>query len=301
MELPPLPPLSDEDFEVGRSRPWRLSDVLADLDAADEQALEAERSPEAEQSLLRDVLDRRAALSKARVHRRRYGAPNAPPVVASFRDPERRGWLFVALVLAGVLALVIVQGVFSGLNRPVRPEYLQTRADSSAANAYEDQAGAVGVRDVTVLRDVLPIALGTIWLVGAWVIDHEARRALMIRGVWRNQPTVAYRIIALVVVTPILVAGLVQIAWGVVSVLVQLGRSGDAMVVWRGVAWLVGSVVAIVVLRLPTAAGVRWLVRTASGARNQDRSDPFAPRRREGVAKMVEEARATSTRAGSRA
>ena len=291
VELPPLPPASDDDFAPRRTPPWRLSDELPDLGPS---ALpEPEVLPEP--TLVRDLLERRAALGAARVQRRRDGPPGGPPLIESWRDRERRGWLLSTFVLFVALTTVIALGVLAGLNRPVLPASVQAEARAAddptgVADPERTSEPATALRDLARWREGFPIALGTVWLIGAWVLDREARRALVVRGVWRDRPTFAYGIVALLVVTPILFGGLLQIAWGVVGMLVRAGRSGDATAPWRGVAWMVGFVVTILVLHRPTAAGLRWLARTATQALHGRGEDPIERRRRARLA-MIDEVR----------
>ena len=277
IELPPLPPLTEDDLAPGRTTPWRLSDELPDADDVGSNGPADTSAPEP--SLVRELLDRRAARSAAHFARRRRRVADQMPIVESWRDPERRGWLILAMVVWVALCAVIVDGVLRGLDRPVLPAYSEVTPNTlgrptvptgtsvalAGGRSPEPGVATQGVAGFP-WRDGLPIVLGAVWLLGAWVIDHEARRALVVRGTWRDRPPLAYGIVAAVVVTPIIIGGVLQAAWGTVSVLVQLGRTGGSEVGWRGAAVLGVLVVAVLVLRHPTLAGVGWLAHAALGA-----------------------------------
>jgi hypothetical protein len=294
--LPPLPPLTGTDLAPGRTTPWRLSDELPDVDDVGVGGLADPPAPAP--SLVRELLDRRAAQSAAHfVIRGRDRHPrhvaDRMPITESWHAPERRGWLILAFVVGVALCAVIVDRVLRGLDRPVLPAYSEVTAITlprptvttgtsvalgGALSRKPGEAPQAGVRFPW--REGLPIVLGAVWLLGAWVIDHEARRALVVRGTSRDRPPFAYGIVATVVVTPIIIAGVLQAAWGTVSVLVHLGRTGGSEAGWRGAVVLGGAVVGVLVLRHPTLAGVRWLTRAALQALRAAAFSRSTPRRR---------------------
>lgn len=290
IELPPLPPLTEDDLAPGRTRPWRLSDELPELDGV--RVSGSADSPAPEPSLVRELLDRRAARSAESLAAARLQVANRTPVVESWLDPERRGWLILAIVVGVALCAIIVDGALRGLDRPVLPAYSEATTTTLgrpmvptgtpvALGGGQSREAVVATQAVAGFpwRNGLPIVLGAVWLLGAWVIDHEARRALVVRRTWRDRPPIAYGIVAALVVTPIIIGGVLQAAWGTVSVLVQLGRTGGSEAGWRGAAVLGGTVVAVLVLRHPTLAGVQRLARGALGALREAAFNRRAPRR----------------------
>jgi hypothetical protein len=247
-----------------RSTPWRLSDELPDGDGVEH----AETVAAPAWSPVHDLLERREISSDSPLRRRSAKSTDRSPILMSWGDPERRGWLLLAVLSATVLFLTVAQGVLHGLDRPVRPASLSAIPTERArpTNAAQADAPSHLWDDLRITEGTgipanasLPIAVGAIWLLGAWVVDREARRAFVVPGTWTDRPSVAYGVIALFVVTPIIVGGMTQAAWGVVHLLIAYVRAGGAQAGWRATAWLAGIVVAFLVLRLPTLAGVRWV------------------------------------------
>jgi hypothetical protein len=288
VDLPPLPPLTDDDVAGLRTTPWRLSDELPDLDGGEPPALEGDRGA----TVVHELLERRAAWSATRVQWQRYGSADGRPValvpvaglLGSWHDPDRRGWLVLSILFASILVITIVSAVLRRLDTPVLPAHTQASSPIGTQGVGRDALTETIARpEPTVLPTdarvpvprlpaptvgrwwphLLPITLGAVWLLGAWVIDREARRALVVRGTWRDRPTFAYTVVAVLVVTPIMLGGVVQSAWGVVSLLLEVERAEGANGAWRGIAILVSLVVGFLVLRLPAAASIRWLADTA--------------------------------------
>jgi hypothetical protein len=70
----------------------------------------------------------------------------------------------------------------------------------------------------------LPLLLGLFWLLSAWLVDAEARRAFVIQEPWGERRTVAYSCLAVGCVFPLILAGLIFAAWGFVSFVVYVAN-----------------------------------------------------------------------------
>jgi hypothetical protein len=66
----------------------------------------------------------------------------------------------------------------------------------------------------------LPLLLGLFWLLSAWLVDAEARRAFVVQEPWGERRTVAYSCLAVGCVFPLILAGLLFAAYGFVSFVV---------------------------------------------------------------------------------
>lgn len=131
-----------------------------------------------------------------------------------WRNPTQRQWLLLgvaAIVL--ILALILVPPLLGGLIR-------QT--------ATPGEAGAGGEANNTSLRDLLfaalPLLLGLFWLLSAWLVDSEARRAFVIQEPWGERRTVAYTTLAVGCVFPLILAGLIFAAWGFVTFVLHVAQ-----------------------------------------------------------------------------
>lgn len=165
-------------------------------------------------------------------------------------DPERRWWIVVAGLACGAMIATVAIGVTHALgNTPVvvpvaePPQPVPVQASGSLLTA------------------LLPLGVGGFWLVGAWIIDHEGRRALIIREPWGERRTIAYGLLALFVVFPLILGGLLISAWGTVQVLADIGRQRGTEAAWRGVVGAATALVLFVSLRRPFVAGMVGLVR----------------------------------------
>jgi hypothetical protein len=75
----------------------------------------------------------------------------------------------------------------------------------------------------------LPLMLGLFWLLSAWLVDAEARRAFVVQEPWGERRTVAYSCLAVGCVFPLILAGLIFAAYGFVSfVIFVAGRQSWA-------------------------------------------------------------------------
>jgi hypothetical protein len=70
----------------------------------------------------------------------------------------------------------------------------------------------------------LPLLLGLFWLLSAWLVDSEARRAFVVQEPWGERRTVAYTALAVGCVFPLILAGLIFSAWGFVTFVLDVSR-----------------------------------------------------------------------------
>ncbi|MGI8423435.1 MAG: hypothetical protein ACR2NO_04900 [Chloroflexota bacterium] len=74
------------------------------------------------------------------------------------------------------------------------------------------------------LLAALPLLLGLFWLLSAWLVDAEARRAFVVQEPWGERRTVAYTALAVGCVFPLILAGLIFSAWGFVTFILDVTR-----------------------------------------------------------------------------
>jgi hypothetical protein len=176
----------------------------------------------------------------------------AEGVSSVWRDPARRRW--VAMGLAGIVLLLALAVVFPVLSRrgtdsPAAPPAAQQPGDAApapggeapaaqppaaqppAAQPAEGQpaAPAEGVpAEESPVRQLafaaLPLLLGLFWLLSAWLVDSEARRAFVIKEPWGDRRTPAYTALAVGCVFPLILAGLIFSAWGFVTFILDVSR-----------------------------------------------------------------------------
>ena len=175
-------------------------------------------------------------------------------IAAAWRDPGRRPWLLTgALALVLVLALVVAAPLTWG--RPARapaaaqatqppgqpgqteppPPTAQPAQPAQPAEPPPEgqppapaQPGPVDGRmppgPIQLGLAALPLLLGLFWLLSAWLVDAEARRAFVIQEPWGERRTVAYSCLAVGCVFPLILAGLIFAAWGFVSFVVYVAN-----------------------------------------------------------------------------
>ncbi|NBT93656.1 MAG: hypothetical protein EBT47_01290, partial [Chloroflexi bacterium] len=148
-------------------------------------------------------------------------------LVAMWSDGERQGWFVLSLMLLASLVALIG---YSTSHPPARDLFGTVTGDrfastemlrpgtSTNASAFDLTSQKVSERNTketpasgdqeAIWRRSLPVALGMVWLIGAWIIDREARRALVIKEPWGERRGIAYGMIAIVVVLPLMIAQL---------------------------------------------------------------------------------------------
>ena len=200
-------------------------------------------------------------------------------LVAMWSDSERQGWFLLSLVLLATLLALIG---YSMAHPPARDLFGTVTGDSLAstamvrpgtstnASASASSSQAVSERNAqgspvsgdqeAIWRRSLPIALGMVWLIGAWIIDREARRALVIKEPWGERRTIAYGMIAIVVVLPLMLAGIMISAWGVVQSLVEIQRVfGDRTAIGAAGGFIIATT-GFLILRQPVGRLTRWAI-----------------------------------------
>ena len=209
-------------------------------------------------------------------------------LVAMWSDGERQGWFVLSLVLLASLVALIG---YSTAHPPARDLFGTVTGDrfastemlkpgtSTNASAFEPPSQAVSERNTqespppgdqeAIWRRSLPVALGMVWLIGAWIIDREARRALVIREPWGERRTIAYGMIAIVVVLPLMIAGIMISAWGVVQALVEIQRVYGAQTAVRAAGGFILAIVTILILREPVGRLTRWATQMLKPAASQ--------------------------------
>jgi hypothetical protein len=107
-----------------------------------------------------------------------------------------------------------------------------------------------------VVLKALPLLLGLFWLLSAWLVDAEARRAFVVQEPWGERRTVAYSCLAVGCVFPLILAGLIFAAYGFVSfVIFVAARQSWAAGIQAGAVILLICLLGLV-LRGVTA---RWI------------------------------------------
>jgi len=89
--------------------------------------------------------------------------------------------------------------------------------DASAGQPAAPGAAPAQPATSTMLLAALPLLLGLFWLLSAWLVDAEARRAFVVKEPWGDRRTVAYSCLAVGCVFPLILAGLIFAAWGFVQ------------------------------------------------------------------------------------
>jgi hypothetical protein len=89
----------------------------------------------------------------------------------------------------------------------------------------------------------LPLLLGMFWLLSAWLVDAEARRAFVVQEPWGERRTVAYSCLAVGCVFPLILAGLIFSAYGFVAFVIYIAarQSWVAGIQVGGLILLVGA------------------------------------------------------------
>ncbi len=227
-------------------------------------------------------------------------------VVAMWSNGERQGWFILSIVLLASLVALIgyatahppARDLFGTVTGDrftsvgvLNPGTSTTGSESGPATpdvSGRNSPGSPPPRDLgAIWRRSLPVALGLAWLVGAWIIDREARRALVIKEPWGERRTLAYCMVAIVVVLPLMIAGIMISAWGAVQALVEIHRVYGSQTAVRATGVFILVIVTIVVLREPVGRATRWatrlLIAASSGlvgkAIGQGARDRTLPRR----------------------
>jgi len=199
-------------------------------------------------------------------------------LAAMWSNRERQGWLILSMILLATLVALIgyatahppptdLFGTVVG-DRFVSTEVLSRRTSTTTTPMAPSVAVApeLGIQEAKpsddqgqVGRRSLPVALGLVWLLGAWIIDREARRVLVIKEPWGERRSLAYGLIAIVIVLPLMIAGIMISAWGVVQALVEIQRVYGAQTAIRSTCGFLLTVVAILILRDPVERLTRWV------------------------------------------
>ncbi len=142
--------------------------------------------------------------------------PEASPrtvIATAWADPARRPWLLAGMASVAVLLALVVVG--PDLTRRYFPARAERAAPPAAVEptppgeqappappAAEGQppaaqpppapGQAARVTPTALGLAALPLLLGLFWLLSAWLVDAEARRAFVIQEPWGERRTVAY-------------------------------------------------------------------------------------------------------------
>ena len=123
----------------------------------------------------------------------------------------------------------------------------------------EQPAGVVAT-EATPWRQVvlaaLPLLLGLFWLLSAWLVDAEARRAFVVQEPWGERRTVAYTTLAVGCVFPLILAGLIFSAWGFVTFVLDVSRRQNTVAGLQAGALILMACAGLLILRGLVA---RWL------------------------------------------
>jgi hypothetical protein len=162
------------------------------------------------------------------------------------RDPARRPQVIAAAV--GLVLVVALLAVLPALTRrgatppapaaeapaegqpaPAQPAPAAEQpgqAAPPAAGAAEQPAQPAQAPSIgrSYLLSALPLLLGLFWLLSAWLVDSEARRAFVVQEPWGDRRTIAYTALAVGCVFPLILAGLIFSAWGFVTFILDVSR-----------------------------------------------------------------------------
>lgn len=182
----------------------------------------------------------------------RAGAPDLRMRLReAWRDPAQRQWLFL-----GAAGFLLLLGIIF-----VAPAFVREGAEvaDQAANGAPAAEPEVAGEESPLRRTLftaLPLLLGLFWLLSAWLVDSEARRAFVIQEPWGERRTLAYSALAVGCVFPLILAGLIFSAWGFVTFVLDVSRRQSAMAGLQAgaIILLIGS--GFLLLR---GAIVRWL------------------------------------------
>jgi hypothetical protein len=188
-----------------------------------------------------------------------------------WEDPARRQWILLGAI--GVILLIPIILFAPALVRqgaevtdqavvtpaPVVPPEAQPAepaqpAESAPAAEPAPPAEASALRRM--LFTALPLLLGLFWLLSAWLVDAEARRAFVIQEPWGERRTVAYSALAVGCVFPLILAGLIFTAWGFVTFVLDVARTQSPIAGIQAGAVILMIGAGFLLLR---GAIVRWL------------------------------------------
>lgn len=185
--------------------------------------------------------------------------------MVSWADPARRPWLIVGLVsFLLILGAIALGPRFTPGLRPAAPPSevpapaeaepappaqapVQAPAEAPPApGATPGGAPAGGLRQLLsgeVALKALPFLLGLFWLISAWLVDAEARRAFVVQEPWGERRTVAYSCLAVGCVFPLILAGLIFSAYGFVAFVIFIAarQSWAAGIQAGGLVLLTGA------------------------------------------------------------
>ncbi|HEU5315300.1 MAG TPA: hypothetical protein VFX49_04280 [Chloroflexota bacterium] len=197
------------------------------------------------------------------------------------RDPARRRT--VVLTAVGVVVLLAALTVAPGLarrSRPAAPPPAAQPAEPAPAPAEGQPAPAQpapaqpapgqpapaepGAQPTPaaqppqrqLLIAALPLLLGLFWLLSAWLVDAEARRAFVVQEPWGERRTVAYTVLAVGCVFPLILAGLIFSAWGFVTFVLDVSRRQSPIAALQAAALILIAGAGFLVLRGLLA---RWM------------------------------------------
>jgi hypothetical protein len=154
------------------------------------------------------------------------------------RDPSRRKQVIGAVV--GLVLVVALLAALPGLAR--RGATVTPPAAEAPAAPVEGQPAPAPAAPVegqpaptatpapppslgrAYFLAALPLLLGLFWLLSAWLVDSEARRAFVVKEPWGDRRTIAYTALAVGCVFPLILAGLIFSAWGFVTFILDVSR-----------------------------------------------------------------------------
>jgi hypothetical protein len=185
------------------------------------------------------------------------------------RDPARRRT--VILTAAGVLVLIAALLIVPGVARRARPvtpapaaqpagagqpapapapaEGQPPAAQPAPAQPAPAEPGAAAAPQRQLLIAALPLRLGLFWLLSAWLVDAEARRAFVVQEPWGERRPVAYTVLAVGCVFPLILAGHIFSAWGFVTFVLDVSRRQSPIAALQAAALILIAGAGFLVLR----------------------------------------------------
>jgi hypothetical protein len=173
------------------------------------------------------------------------GPPWYAPLVEAWNDPQRRQPLVIGAVTQALLLAMMLAAPW--LNEHLGLGVAPAEAPPAPAEGEEAPAPPPSLLRQLMTAEValkaLPLLLGLFWLLSAWLVDAEARRAFVVQEPWGERRTVAYSCLAVGCVFPLILAGLIFTAYGFVAFVIFVAerQSWSAGIQAGGLILLVGA------------------------------------------------------------
>ncbi|HVG96335.1 MAG TPA: hypothetical protein VNK05_05525 [Chloroflexota bacterium] len=209
------------------------------------------------------------------------GGPWYDPLLEAWEDPRRRRWVIAgAAGIAALLLVLLISPLVAGRRAPApltpaaAPDAAPAAPEAQPAPAQPAPPAEAPAAPAVplfqrllppalqqlatgeVVLKALPLLLGLFWLLSAWLVDAEARRAFVVQEPWGERRTVAYSCLAVGCVFPLILAGLIFAAYGFVSFVIFVAARQS----WAAGIQAGGVILLICLLGLALrGATARWI------------------------------------------